>query len=63
VLFACVDYVEQVRSGEIKGEQARLEGKGIEQMVKALELATGTAVRGQKTEALLPEQNLNAEQN
>jgi hypothetical protein len=40
VIFACVDYLEQVRNRTLEGEPARIEEKGIENLVKALELTS-----------------------
>jgi transposase len=39
VLWACADFLSLVRSGELKGERARLEAQGLTQLVKALEIA------------------------
>jgi hypothetical protein len=39
VLWACADFLSQIRSGDLKGERARLEAQGVAHLVKALEIA------------------------
>jgi hypothetical protein len=53
VLWACTDFLEQIRSGELKGERGRLEAQGIASLVKALEIAQGRKADANEVPALL----------